>query len=199
VIAEAATAGWTAAASRTSSPSLSVQPRRVSSRPRLAESARARRPRSGTARGWQGAPALGQVSSGNVMASRLRPAAAGAAEAGQPERDLAEHGSDLVGAVILDLARSSAGATYRPPWSRLWTVTIACWTRATSCFPCARVKPRSAISPRSPGRSIASTSTLRLDPSTPVSTRRKTHPILDPQPAKNSAGHTLPNTAPPIF
>ena len=30
-------------------------------------------------------------------------------------------------------------------------------------------------------------------------TRRKTHPILDPQPVKNSAGHTLPNTAPPIF
>jgi hypothetical protein len=55
------------------------------------------------------------VSSGNVMASRLRPAAAGAAEAGEPERDLAEHGSDLVGAVILDLARSSTGATYRPP------------------------------------------------------------------------------------
>ena len=44
----------------------------------------------------------------------LRPAAAGAAEAGQPERDLAEHGGDLVGAVILDLARGSAGATYRP-------------------------------------------------------------------------------------
>jgi hypothetical protein len=44
----------------------------------------------------------------------LRPAAAGAAEAGQPERDLAEHGGDLVGAVILDLARGSAGATQRP-------------------------------------------------------------------------------------
>src|SRR3954470_5304377 len=85
-----------------------------------------------------------------------------------------------------------------PSWSRLWAVTISCWTRATSCLPCARVKPRSAISPRSPGRSIAITSTLRLAPSTPVSTRRKTHPILDPQPAKNSAGHTLITTAPPI-
>jgi hypothetical protein len=49
------------------------------------------------------------------------------------------------------------------------------------------------------GRPITITSTLRLDPSTPVSTRRKTHPILDPQPVKNPAGHTLPNTAPPIF
>ena len=26
----------------------------------------------------------------------------------------------------------------------------------------------------------------------------QTHPILDPQPAKNSAGHSLPHTAPPI-
>ena len=34
---------------------------------------------------------------------RFRPAAAGTAEAGQPERDLAEQGGDLVGAVILDL------------------------------------------------------------------------------------------------
>jgi len=39
---------------------------------------------------------------------------------------------------------------------------------------------------------ITSTSTLRLDPSAPVSTSRKTHPILDPQPVKHSAGHTLP-------
>ena len=46
---------------------------------------------------------------------RFRPAAAGAMEAGQPERDLAEHGGDLVRAVILDLARDSAGATQRPP------------------------------------------------------------------------------------
>ena len=45
----------------------------------------------------------------------LRPAAAGAAEAGQPEHDLAEHGGDLVRAVILDLARGSTGATQRPP------------------------------------------------------------------------------------
>jgi len=36
------------------------------------------------------------------------------------------------------------------------------------------------------------------DPLAPVSTKRKTHPILDPQPAKNSAGHTLLATAPPI-
>ena len=44
----------------------------------------------------------------------LRAAATGAAEAGQPERDLTEQGGDLVGAVILDLARGSAGATQRP-------------------------------------------------------------------------------------
>ena len=45
----------------------------------------------------------------------LRFAAAGAAEAGQPEHDLTEQGGDLVGAVILDLAGGSAGATLRPP------------------------------------------------------------------------------------
>src|SRR4051794_35588231 len=54
------------------------------------------------------------------------------------------------------------------------------------------------MSPRSPGRSIIITSTLRPEPSTPVSTRRKTHPIFVPQPAKNSAGHTSPTIAPPI-
>ena len=48
------------------------------------------------------------------MASRLRPAAAGAAEAGQPERDLSEHGGDLVGAVILDLAGGGASSAFRP-------------------------------------------------------------------------------------
>ena len=50
-----------------------------------------------------------------MSASRLRPAAAGAAEAGQPEHDLTEQSGDLVRAVILDLARGSAGATRRPP------------------------------------------------------------------------------------
>jgi hypothetical protein len=52
--------------------------------------------------------------SGNAPASRLRPTAAGAAEAGQPERDLTEQGGDRVRAVIFDLARRSAGATLRP-------------------------------------------------------------------------------------
>jgi hypothetical protein len=46
---------------------------------------------------------------------RLRAAATGTAEAGQSKSDLTEQGSDLVGAVILDLARGSTGATQRPP------------------------------------------------------------------------------------
>ena len=46
-----------------------------------------------------------------MSASRLRPAAAGAAEAGQPEHDLTEQSGDLVRAVILDLAHGSAGTT----------------------------------------------------------------------------------------
>jgi hypothetical protein len=54
------------------------------------------------------------------------------------------------------------------------------------------------MAPGSPGQSIAITSTLRLDPSAPVFTKRKTHPILDPQPAKNSVGHILFSPAPPI-
>ena len=44
----------------------------------------------------------------------LRPAAAGAAEAGQPERDLAEQGGDLVRTVILDLAGGGASSAVRP-------------------------------------------------------------------------------------
>ena len=44
----------------------------------------------------------------------LRPAAAGTAEARQPDRDLAEQGGDLVGTVILDLTRCSTEATHRP-------------------------------------------------------------------------------------
>jgi hypothetical protein len=48
------------------------------------------------------------------VVSSLRPAATGAAEAGQPERDLTEQGSDLVGAVILDLAGGGASSAVRP-------------------------------------------------------------------------------------
>ena len=44
----------------------------------------------------------------------LRAAATGAAEAGQPERDLTEQGGDLVGAVILDLAGGGASSAFRP-------------------------------------------------------------------------------------
>ena len=44
----------------------------------------------------------------------LRPTATGAAEARQPDRDLAEQGGDLVGTVILDLTRCSTEATHRP-------------------------------------------------------------------------------------
>jgi hypothetical protein len=43
----------------------------------------------------------------------LRPAAAGAAEAGQPERDLTEQSGDLVRAVILDLAGDGASSAFR--------------------------------------------------------------------------------------
>jgi hypothetical protein len=58
---------------------------------------------------------------------RFRAAAAGTAEAGQPERDLTEQGGDLVGAVILDLAGGSAGATQRPP---------GCMVLALGCDDC---------------------------------------------------------------
>ena len=52
---------------------------------------------------------------GRPAMPRFRPAATSAAEAGQSERDLTEQGGDLMGAVIFDLARGSAGATQRPP------------------------------------------------------------------------------------
>ena len=44
----------------------------------------------------------------------LRPAATGAAEAGQPECDLTEQGGDLVRPVVLDLAGDGASSTVRP-------------------------------------------------------------------------------------
>ena len=50
---------------------------------------------------------------GRPVMPSLRTATTGAAEAGQPERDLTEQGGDLVRAVVLQLARGSAGATQR--------------------------------------------------------------------------------------
>ena len=44
----------------------------------------------------------------------LRPATFGAAEARQSERDLAEHGGDPVGSVVLDLTRCRARSAGRP-------------------------------------------------------------------------------------
>jgi hypothetical protein len=43
------------------------------------------------------------------------------------------------------------------------------------------------------------TSTLRFEPSDPISTRRNTNFILIPQPLKHTAGHSLPSTPPPFF
>jgi hypothetical protein len=56
----------------------------------------------------------------------------------------------------------------------------------------------SAISPGSLRLTISCTSTLRLEPSTPVATRRKTNFILIPQPLKRTAGHSLPSATPPF-
>jgi len=112
--------------------------------------------------------------------------------------DLTEQGGDLVRPVILDLARGSAGATQ--PDRMVPALGRDDFLLDQSHKPLALRQSQAQIRnvAQSPGRSITITSTLRLDPSTPVSTRRKTHPILDPQPAKNSAGHTQPATAPPI-
>src|SRR4051812_43384877 len=124
---------------------------------------------------------------------RFRPAAAGAAETGQSERDLTEQGGELVRAVILDLAGGGAGSAFRPS-DRM--------VPALGCDDClldqshkllARVKPRSAISPRSPDHHHVDASARTLDPGF-----HQTHPIRDPQPAKNSAGHTPSTIAPPI-
>src|SRR4051794_29575354 len=70
--------------------------------------------------------------------------------------------------------------------------------RARSCLPCDRVMPGAAMSPGSRRRTISSTSTLRLEPSIPVLTRRKTNFTLSPQPLKHTAGHSLLSTTPPF-
>jgi hypothetical protein len=46
---------------------------------------------------------------------------------------------------------------------------------------------------------MSSTSTLRLEPPIPISTRRKTQPILIPQPLGHPAGHTLLSTTSPTL
>src|SRR4051812_45740537 len=122
VIDEAAVAGLVAAVSTRSAPTLSVQARRVSGSLPASIGRRYSRMPAATRYGMQAEnlrPDL--VEFGRQAAMRrpavpsLRAAAAGAAEARQPERDLSEQGGDLVGAVILDLARGSTGATQRPP------------------------------------------------------------------------------------
>ena len=129
--------------------------------------------------------------------SGLHRAATGTAEAWQTQRDLAERGGDLARAVILDLTHGRAQLGRRVASSRHWAATTSCWMR--SCLPCDRVTPRAAMSPGSLRPTISSTSTLRLEPSIPVSTRRKTNFILIPQPLKHTAGHSLPSTTPPFL
>src|SRR4051812_22565513 len=126
VIDEAAVAGLVAAVSTRSAPTLSVQARRVSG----SLPASIGRRYSSTAGSDPVGHAGGKLRPDLVEFGRraamcwpavpsLPAAATGTAEAGQSQRDLTEQGGDLMGAVILDLARGSAGATQRPPWSRL--------------------------------------------------------------------------------
>jgi hypothetical protein len=48
------------------------------------------------------------------VGTSLHPTALGTAETGQPERDLAEHGGDPVGPIVLDLTRCRARSAGRP-------------------------------------------------------------------------------------
>src|SRR4051812_40463630 len=57
-------------------------------------------------------------------------------------------------------------------WSLAWAATICCWRPASSSFPSARVSPKLAISTRSSGRLIVTTSMACFSPSTPVFTNR---------------------------
>ena len=134
-----------------------------------------------------------------MLASRLRAAATGAAVAGQPERDLTEHGGDLVRAVVLELARGSAGATQRPSDRMVTDLGRDDFLLDESDKPLAlrQGQPQSRDVAQITGavdRHHVDASARPIDPGF-----HQTHPIPDPQPTKTSAGHTLPNTAPPIF
>jgi hypothetical protein len=137
------------------------------------------------------------VSSGSAPASRFRPAAAGAAETGQSEHDLTEQGGDLVRAVILDLAGGSAGATLRPPDRMVPALGCDDFLLDQSHKLLALRQGQTQI------RDIAKVTKAVDRHHVNASARpigpgfHQTHPIPDPQPAKNSAGHTLPTTAPP--
>src|SRR4051794_15750356 len=128
----------------------------------------------------------------------LRPAAAGAAKAGQPEHNLTEQGGDLVGAVILDLAGGGAGSAVRP--SDRMVPALG----RDDCLLDESDKLLALRQGQAQSRNIAKitgavdhhhvdASARTLDPGF-----HQTHPIPDPQPAKNSASHTPPTTAPPI-
>src|SRR3954454_19552280 len=100
VIAAAAVAGSAGAASRSSAPTLSVQARRVSGSIPASIGRRCSSTPAAIRYGIQAEKDL--IEFGRRAAMRrpivpsFRPAAAGAAEAGQPERDLTEQSGDLV-------------------------------------------------------------------------------------------------------
>jgi hypothetical protein len=137
------------------------------------------------------------VSSGNAPASRLR---AAAAETGQPERDLTEQGGDLVGAVILDLTGHGASSAFRP--SDCMVPALGCddflldesHKLLALCQGQAQSRNVAQIT-RTVDRHHVDASARPIDPGFH---QAQIHPIPDPQPAKNSAGHTLSTTAPPI-
>src|SRR4051794_25518332 len=52
---------------------------------------------------------------GRPIDTSLRSTATGTAETRQPERDLAEHGRNPMGPIVLDLAEGGAGPAFRPP------------------------------------------------------------------------------------
>jgi hypothetical protein len=69
----------------------------------------------------------------------------------------------------------------RTAWSLTWAATISCWSVANTRFVSKSVRPRSAISEISSGRSISMTSRLRLSPSVPMLTCRKIQATLSPR------------------
>src|SRR3954469_14629663 len=117
VIAAAAVAGSAGAASRRSSPTLSVWARRVSG-PASSGSSCWSTPAAVGQEGGKLRPDLVELGGRGALRRPLKPSligrTAGTAEAGQSNRDHAEQGGNPVGTIIFDPACGTAGPACRP-------------------------------------------------------------------------------------
>lgn len=140
-----------------------------------------------------------RVGMGRPVDRGFRPAAAGTTKARQPDRDRTEQGGDPAGPVILNVTRGFAGPVERPPGGMIAALRGGDLLLHTGEEPFALGlrQAQSGKIAQITRRWISRTSALCGGPSPSISTRRKIHLILHPQPVKHPAGHNLLSATPP--